>query len=175
MADALVYGYTHHPAPLSITTPRPAADSPVMARGLSDLLRSVLEEMEEPARPDHLGSQGLGPAPELAIGGHEGDRLVGGPPSHDIDEGVVATALGMDHGDAVGPTVRHALAGRAFEHHDDGLIDPSRRSGHPHRVDECFGGSRSVPPPPRWARTDDVGCIDEKHGSGQDWDSPHFR
>jgi hypothetical protein len=120
--------------------------------------------MKEPARPDHLSAQGLGPAPELAIGGHEGHRLVGGPLSHDIDERVVATAFGMDHGDAVGPTAGHALARRAFEDHDDGLIDPSRRGGHPYPTDEDSRCFRSVPPPPSWARTDDVGCIDEKHG-----------
>jgi hypothetical protein len=32
MADALVYGYTHHPAPLSITTSRPGARFGVRTR-----------------------------------------------------------------------------------------------------------------------------------------------
>lgn len=57
--------------------------------------------MEEPARPDHLGPQGLSPSPELAISGDERDNLVGRP-SHDMDERVIATAFSVDHGDAVG-------------------------------------------------------------------------
>ena len=82
MADALVYGYTHHPAPLSMTT----SGSP-----LAPLVRSALEEMEEPARPDHLGAQGLGPLPQPTIRGDEGDRFVARS-CHDMDERVIATA-----------------------------------------------------------------------------------
>jgi hypothetical protein len=124
MADALVYGYTHHPAPLSTATGGLALRSMSGQKVLpSNLRRSAFEEMEEPARPDHLGTQRLGPAPELAIRGDQRDRLVGRS-GHHVDERIIATALGVDHHDALDETTRDALAKHALEDDDDGLIDP---------------------------------------------------
>jgi hypothetical protein len=87
--------------------------------------------MEQPARSDDLCSQGFGPSPELAIGGHERDRLVGRSPSHHIDKGVIATAISMDHGDAIGRAGGRARARLTFEDHDHGLVDPTRSDGSP--------------------------------------------
>jgi hypothetical protein len=157
VADALVYGYTHHPALLSFRRPgRPSL-----------LLCSAVEEFEEPARPDHLCPQGLGSSPKLAISGDEGDRLAGCSSDH-VDERLIAIAPGMHHRDAVSETGGRALTRPAFEDHNDGLIDPSGGSGGAHTGDECPCGSRSVPPPPGWARSDDVRCVDEKHASSTD-------
>jgi hypothetical protein len=130
----------------------------------SDLLRSVLEEVEEPSRPHHLSSQGLSPSPQLAIRGDERDRLTRDSPSHDIDKRVIATAFGMDHGDAIAQTAGHALAKLAFEDHDDGLVDPFRIDGGPYPTHEGSGRFGSVPPPTCWTRADDIRCVDEKHG-----------
>ena len=128
--------------------------------------RSVLEELEEPARPDHLGPQGLGPSPELAIRCYERDGLIGRL-SHDIDERVIATSLSVDHGDAIGETAGRTLARLAFEDDDHWLIDPSRINRRPYPVDKGSRGSRSVPPPPRGARADDIRCVNEKHRRAQ--------
>ena len=85
---------------------------------------SALQPVEEPARSDHLGSQVLGSSPELAIGGDEGDDVVGCS-AHDVDERVITTSFGVHDGDAIGDAGRRTLAGLALEDDDDGLIDPA--------------------------------------------------
>jgi hypothetical protein len=112
MADALVYGYTHHPAPLLPTSPPVPASSGV-------------EDIEEPAGPDHDGSQRLDPPPELAVSRDESDGSLG-LIRYNFDERVIAVSLSVQDRDAISGATRRAPTGLAFEHHDDRLVDSSR-------------------------------------------------
>lgn len=151
MADALVYGYTHHPAPFSADAlPLPAP--------------SGVEDVEEPAGPDHDGSKGFDPPSEFAIRCDKCDGSIGCF-RHDIDERVVAASLGVQDRDAISGATRHALTGLAFEHHDDRLVNSSRLDCRSQLVHEGSGRSCSVPPPTSWTRSDHIGRVNEKHGS----------
>jgi hypothetical protein len=141
---------------VSRLAPRPIA--PSQCRSFS----SGLEEIKEPPGPDHVSSQSLGTSPQLAVRGHERNRLISGI-RDDVDKHVVTAALGVQDGDTIRETILSALTSLAFQHHDDGLGDPSGANGSLHSAHERSGSSRSVPPPARRTRSDDVGCINEKH------------
>lgn len=71
------------------------------------------EKVKEPPRPNHIGSQGLSPPPQLAVSGDECDRLTGGL-RHDINEHVIAAPSSVEDRDAVVHATLYALAGLAF-------------------------------------------------------------
>jgi hypothetical protein len=123
------------------------------------------EKLEEPPRSDHLGSQGLNSPPQLAIRSHECDCPVRGLRG-EVSEHVIAAPRSEQDRDAVGRASLHTRAGGAFQDHDDRLGDSSRVNGRSHLVHEGSGCSCSVPPPASGTRSDHVGGINEKHGSG---------
>ena len=111
-----------------------------------------------------MGSQSLGPLPQLAIRRDQRDHLINGI-QNDLNEQVVSAAGSVKYRHAVGDASLGALASLAFQNYDDRLGDPSRVNGRPHLVDERSSGSRSVPPPAGRARTDYICCINQKHCS----------
>jgi hypothetical protein len=125
---------------------------------------SLLEELEEPARSNHLGPQGLSPPPQPTIRGDERDHLIRDV-RDDINEGVVTAASGVEDRDATGDSVRDALSSPALQDHDHRLGDPSRVNGSSYLVHESSGCSCSVPPPAGRTRPDHIRCINEKHSS----------
>jgi len=70
---------------------------------------SRLEAFEEPVRPDHVGSQCLGPSTQLAIRRDERDLLTRRT-TGDVNEHVVAAGDGVPDRDADGP---RSQAGRS--------------------------------------------------------------
>jgi hypothetical protein len=147
--------------------------NPAHRRGIPSLLLAWLptarsafssepEKVEEPAGSNHVGSQCLSPSSQLAVCGDQGDCVIGAL-CHDIDQRIVATATGVHDCDTVGLAGGRTLASLAFEDHDDWLGDLPRSNGGPELADERAGCSCSVLPPTGWPRSDDVGCINEKH------------
>jgi hypothetical protein len=167
IADALVYGYTHHPA-LTQGDPatRPASRCPPTeaAHPTFSSAQSGVEEMEEPARPDHVGPEGLGPPPQLAIRRDEPDRPVGRV-CHHVDECVIAASVRVDDRDAVGVACLHSLARLALEDDDDRSVDPSRVSSRSYLIHERPGGACPVAPPARRTGSDHIGGVNHEHRS----------
>lgn len=127
-------------------------------------VRSLLKELKESPRSNHVDSHGLSPPTQLAIRRDECDHLIRGVRGG-VNEHVVTAGSGVEHRDAVGDASLSALAGLAFQNHDDRWGDPSRVNGRPYLVDERSGGSSPVSPPAGWSRPDHVCCINEKHRS----------
>ncbi len=166
MADAFVYGYTRHPAPFFDDDSLVCSWSPWSGPQipfLSSWDGSESEQIEEPVGPDDNGSQGLGPLPQFAIRCDESDRLIGCL-CHDIDERVIAAALGMHDRHAIGETTRHTLASLALEDHDDRLVRPPRLDSCSYLFHEGARCPGSIPPPTGWTRSDHIGCVDNEHG-----------
>lgn len=120
-----------------------------------------LEELEEPARSEHLASQSLHPSAQFAIRRHQRDGSIRRLRS-DVHERVVAAPGCMEDRDAVGRAALDTLAGLAFQHHDDRLCDAARVHRRSYLGDEGSGRSGSVPPPAGGTRTDHIGGVDQK-------------
>ncbi len=84
---------------------------------------------------------------------------------NDVDQRIVTTASGVEHGHPVGDATLCPVARLALEDHDDGFGNPSRTNRRSHLVHEGTGCSRPVPPPARGTGSDHVGRINEKHDS----------
>lgn len=69
----------------------------------------------------------------------------------------------MDHFDAIGDILVHALAGHALEHHDDWRGQPARCRHVPNLHNKLRGRLGPIPPPAGGTGTNDIRCVDEKH------------
>jgi hypothetical protein len=123
---------------------------------------SGIKERKEPPGPDHVGAHSLSPPAQFAVRRDEGDLSIGGTIG-DVNERVVAAPGGVHHADAVGNAGWGTLPGLALEDHGHRLGDPSSGDGCSNLLHERTGRSCSVPPPSGGTRSDDVGCVNEKH------------
>jgi hypothetical protein len=74
---------------------------------------SFLEELEEPAGPNHLGAQGLSSPTQLAIRCDERERLIRCV-GQELNERVVTATVRVKHNDAAGEATRCSIAGLPF-------------------------------------------------------------
>ena len=105
----------------------------------------LLEEIEEPSRANHGGSQGYCPPPQFTIGGDKShlNSLV----RDGLDERVVTAARSVKDRDPITDPGRDTLTSLAFENDDDGRGDLPGGNRRPHLLDEEPGCPSSVPPP----------------------------
>ncbi len=71
----------------------------------------------------------------------------------------------MENPDTFSRALPYSEASSTFEDHDNGFTEPIPLGRNTNSFHKRSGGSRSIVPPPRRPRTNDVRRINEKHQS----------
>jgi hypothetical protein len=121
----------------------------------------LLEEIDEPPRSDHGGSEGFCPPPQFTIGGDKSHLI--SLVREGLDERVVTATRSVKDRDAITDPGRDTLTSLAFKNDDDGRGDLPGGNRRLHLLDEEPGCPSSVPPPASRTRPDHVRGVNQKH------------
>jgi len=148
-----------------LTSPWLERACPTRRRRSTGLLRPAprtvfAEAGEEPARPDSLGSEGLGPFAEVPVGRDE-DNSSAGALGNDFEECLVPRSPSVEDHDSGSWPGRDAGTSLTLQNHRERLSDPSAGDCFLELIEEGTGSGRPIPPPTVRTRADDIGRIDE--------------